>query len=258
MSTIRPAVGLAALGALFLASAAIPAGVSREVTSIWDINASGRWTEPREVAKGEPLIELDIVPPGLIEIMDDLPDVPLRQGDLLYRLSWQSGAVYCTVDAQPMIANENKFAHTMLICLVDGNGDGTFEGHIRRRAAAGVPLIFGEIPSRLQPVPAVRYEQRQPSSIAGAFKLRILLDSDPAKAKQLKFAYSAGDPKGEVADTMKLATVTEVANRDYPQSFEILGGLFELTGVKDGKAVVRMIAPTSDYPFMVEPGTVKL
>ena len=24
------------------------------------------------------------------------------------------------------------------------------------------------------------------------------------------------------------------------------------------QAVVRMIAPTSDYPFMVEPGTVKL
>jgi hypothetical protein len=49
-----------------------------------------------------------------------------------------------------------------------------------------------------------------------------------------------------------------VPNRNYPQSFEILGGVFELTGVKDGKAVVRMLAPTSDYPFMVEPGTVKL
>jgi hypothetical protein len=254
----RVGFGLAASAAALLATAALAAAANREVTSVWDIQTSGRWAEPREVAKGEPLIELDIVPPGLIELMDELPDVPLRQGDLLYRLTTRSGAVYCTVDSQPMIANENKFAHTILICLVDNDGDGTFEGHFRRRAAAGVPLIFGEVPAKLQPVPAIRYEQRRPSSIAGAYKLRILLDSDPAKAKQLKFTYSAGDPKGEVANTMKLAAVTEVPNRNYPQSFEILGGVFELTGVKDGKAVVRMVAPTSDYPFMVEPGTVKL
>lgn len=256
MSHIRPAFGIAVLSALLAATAALPAPARREMNSVWDILTSGRWTEPREVAKGEPLIELDIVPPGLIELSDELPDVPLRQGDLLYRLTAQSG-IYCTVDGQPMIANENKFAHTIVICLVDNDGDGTFDGHFRRRAAAGVPLIFGEVP-RLQPVPAIRYEQKPPSSIAGAYKLRILLDSDPAKAKQLKFTFSAGDPKGEVANTMKLAAVTEVPNRNYPQSFEILGGVFELTGVRDGKAVVRMLTPTSDYPFMVEPGTVKL
>src|SRR5688572_30829028 len=98
MSMFRPAFGLAVLGGVLLASAALPAPASREVTSVWDILTSGRWTEPREVAKGEPLIELDIVPPGLIELMDDAPDVPLRQGDLLYRLSFQNGAVYCTAD----------------------------------------------------------------------------------------------------------------------------------------------------------------
>lgn len=257
MSMFRAAFPIAVLSAMLAATAAVPAPAGRELNSVWDIEASERWTGPREVAKGEPLIELDIVPPGLIELMDELPDVPLRQGDLLYRLTGQSG-IYCTVDGQPMIANENKFAHTIVICLVDDDGDGAFEGHFRRRAAAGIPLVFGELPSRLQPVPAIRYERRPPSSVAGAFKLRILLDSDPAKARQLKFTYSAGDPKGEVANTMKLAAVTEVPNRNYPQSFEILGGVFELTGVSNGKAVVRMVAPTSDYPFMVEPGTVKL
>jgi hypothetical protein len=247
-----------ALAGLLAATALAAAPTGREVTALWNIQGSGTWPAPRELAKGDALLELPILPPGLIELSEDLPGGTLRAGELLYKLTAQSGTVYCTVDAQPMIGNENKFGHTILVCLVDADNDGTFEGSFRRRASAGVPLIFGEVPAKLQPVGPARYEQRPPSSIGGAFLMRILLDGDPAKPKALRFTYSAGAADGEEANIMKLSEYAEVPNKNYPRQFEVLGGLFELTGVKDGKAVVRMISPTAPYPFIVEPGTVKL
>jgi hypothetical protein len=258
MSPFIASARLAVAAAGLLAAAALSAPSRPVVTSLWDIQGSGQWTAPKELAKGDPLLELSILPQGMIELTEDMNDGLLRQGDLLYKLTTQGGAVYCTIDPQPMIANEAKFAHTILVCLVDGNADGIFEGYYRRRAAAGIPLIFGEVPSKLLPVGTVKYEARPPANVAGVFAMRILLDSDPAKAKQLRFTYSAGDPKGSEAGTIKLSAVAEVRNGNYPQRFEVLGGFFELTGVNGGKAVVRMISPTAPYPFMVEEGTVKL
>lgn len=258
MNPLFAGTRLAVAAAGLLAAAALSAPARPQVTSLWDIQSSGQWSAPKELAKGDPLLELPILPQGMIELTEDVNDGLLRQGDLLYKLTTHGGAVYCTIDSQPMIANEAKFAHTILVCLVDGDSDGTFEGYYRRRAAAGVPLIFGEVPSKLQTVGTVKYEARPPANISGVFAMRILLDSDPAKAKQLRFTYSAGDPKGSEAGTMKLSAVAEVRNSNYPQRFEVLGGFFELSGVNGGKAVIRMISPTELYPFVVEEGTVKL
>ena len=38
----------------------------------------------------------------------------------------------------------------------------------------------------------------------------------------------------------------------------VLDGVFELTGVSNGKAVVRMLTPTGPYPFLMERGSIKL
>ena len=258
MNPLSAAARLAAAGAALIAASASSAPARPQVTSLWDIQGSSTWTAPRELAQGDPLIELPILPQGLIELTEDFSDGLLRKGDLLYKVSIEGGAVYCTLDPQPMIANEGKFAHTILVCLADTDGDGAFEGYYRRRAAAGIPLIFGEVPAKLLPLGDVKYEARPTAGIAGVFAMRILLDSDPAKARQLRFTYSAGDPKGSEAGTIKLTATAEVKNGNYPQRFEVLGGFFELTGVNGGKAVVRMISPTAPYPFMVEEGTVKL
>ena len=258
MTMLRIAAGVAAIAAGLFAASALPAARGPEVASIWDIQGATPWTEEHAVGNTETLIELPIHPRGLIKIGEDVPGGPLglpllRQDELLYKVTVQGTGLYCTVDAQEPIANEARFAHTILICLVDRDGDGRFEGYFRRGASKGVPLIFGTVPEELKPIGAISYEQAPPAALADTFTMRVKLDSDPAKAKKLRFVYEAGHGK----NVLPLTVVTEVRNSAYPQVFELLGGLFELTGVRDGKAVIRMTSPTTLYPYMVEAGTVK-
>ena len=83
--------------------------------------------------------------------------------------------------------------------------------------------------------------------------MRVVLGSNPAKAKQLRFHYAVSGDKGEVP----LAGTTKVANGPYPQRFDVLGGRFELSGVRDGKAIVRMLAPTRAQPFAMQSTYIK-
>jgi len=249
--SLRPA-GWIAAAALLSAGAAWAAG-EVEIVSLWDIQPSETWTAPHEVGKDEVLVEPAILPKALIEIIQDVPGgaggfALLSKGDLLYRLSTTSGAVYCTIQTQAPINAEARFGLNMLVCLVDAARDGTFEGHFRRHATPGVPVIFGSVPPKLKPLGPLRYEARPPAALAGRFTMRIKLDSDPAKARLLRFSFASA----EGASTQALTATAKVANGPYPQRFEALGGYFELTGVNGGKAVIRMISPTTPYPFMME------
>jgi hypothetical protein len=247
--------GLIAAG--LLASAALAAS-GPEVASIWDIQPSGAWTEEHLLAKDDVLVEPAIHPRGLIQIQEDVSGGPageplLHKDDLLYRVTVQGAALYCTADAQRPVSNEARFAHTILICIVDRDSDGTFEGYYRKGASKGVPLIFGTIPAELKPVGAIRYSELPTAALGAHFKMRIKLDSDPAKGRQLRFIYEAG--YGD--NYLPLTIVTEVRNGSFPQVFEALGGLFQVTGVRDGKVVIKMTSPTTLYPYMLEAGSVK-
>jgi hypothetical protein len=250
--------GRAAAAAALLIAGAAWAAEGPAVSSLWDIQPSEAWTAPRELAKGEVLVEPAILPKALIEIMEDVPggaggDYLLRRGDLLYRLTTAAGAVYCTIEGQQMIGSEARFAHTILVCLVDADSDGTFEGHYRKNATRGVPVIFGSVPATLRPLGPVRHESRPPSTVAGRYSMRVELDSDPAKGKPLRFTYTSAAG----GNTLLLTASARVPNGPYPQSFEVLGGYFQLIGVNGGKAVIRMISPTTPYPFLLEPESIK-
>jgi|GEM_PF-5747384 len=255
----RAALSLAAGTALIATTAWATAG--RQMESVWDIQRSETWSAPREIGKGELLVDPAMHPRGLIEIMENVQagsgqDL-LFKGDKLYLVSTAAGAVYCTTDDQPKINNEGKFSVIVLVCLVDSNRDGTFDGHFREPATKGVPIVFGDVPKTLRSNGAVRYEQRPTNATGGRFRMRIELESDPVKAKTLRFTYTMADT-AEAANKQLLQTVAEVRNSAYPQRFVVLDGLFELTGVSNGKAVVRMLTPTGPYPFLMERGTINL
>ena len=249
-------------GFLLLAGAAGAwAAAGRQMNSVWDIQPSETWTAPKEIGKGELLVDPAMHARGLIEIKENVlgsaGEDLLREGDKLYLITTNAGLVYCTTDDQPKINNEGKFSVIVLVCLVDANRDGTFEGHFRRPATKGVPIVFGEVPTKLRSNGTVKYEQRPTNATGGRFRMRIELESDPAKSKTLKFTFTTADTVEE-ANKQLLQTVTEVRNSGYPQRFAILDGVFELTGVSNGKAVIRMLTPTGPYPFLMEQGSIKL
>ncbi|HEY5721626.1 MAG TPA: hypothetical protein VIT45_04820 [Allosphingosinicella sp.] len=251
----------AAIAATSLIAAGAWAAAGRQMNSVWDIQPSETWSEPKEIGKGELLVDPAMHARGLIEIMEDVDgpggEMLLREGDKLYQIATSAGSVYCTTDDQPKIGNEGKFTLIVLVCLVDSNRDGTFDGHFREPATKGVPIVFGDVPTKLRANGAIRYEQRPTNATGGRFRMRVELDSDPAKAKTLRFTYSTADTVEE-ANKQLLQTVTEVRNGNYPQRFAVLDGVFELTGVSNGKAVVRMLTPTGAYPFLMERGSIKL
>jgi hypothetical protein len=257
----RTKLGAAIAATSLIAAGAWAAAAGRQLNAVWDIQPSETWSAPKEIGKGELLVDPAMHARALIEIMEDVEggggEILLRQGDKLYLVTTNAGAVYCTTDDQPKINNEGKFTLIVLVCLVDSNRDGTFEGHFREPATKGVPIVFGDVPTKLRPNGAVRYEQRPTNATGGRFRMRIELESDPAKAKTLKFTYTTADTV-EDANKQLLQTVTEVRNGGYPQRFAVLDGVFELTGVSNGKAVVRMLTPTGPYPFLMERGTIKL
>ena len=261
MRSLRPANMAIALAATSLVAAGAWAAAGRQLNAVWDIQPSETWSAPKEIGKGDVLVDPAMHARGLIEIMEDVDgpagEILLRQGDKLYLISTNAGLVYCTTDDQPKINNEGKFTLIVLVCLVDADRDGTFEGHFREPATKGVPIVFGDVPAKLRTNGAVRYEQRPTNATGGRFRMRIELESDPAKAKTLRFTYSTADTVEE-ANKQLLQTVTEVRNGGYPQRFAILDGVFELTGVRNGKAVVRMLTPTGPYPFLMERGSIKL
>jgi hypothetical protein len=261
MRKVRPATLCAAVAAASLVAAGAWAAAGRQLNSVWEIQPSETWSAPKEIGKGELLIDPAMHARGLIEIMEDVDgpsgDILLRQGDKLYLVATNAGTVYCTTDDQPKINNEGKFIVILVVCLVDSDRDGTFEGHFREPATKGVPIVFGDVPTKLRTNGAVKYEQRPTNATGGRFRMRIELDSDPAKSKTLRFTYSTADTVEE-ANKQLLQTVTEVRNSNYPQRFALLDGVFELTGVSNGKAVVRMLTPTGPYPFLMERGSIKL
>ena len=261
MKMLRPTTVFAAIAATSLIAAGAWAAAGRQLNAVWDIQPSETWSAPKEIGKGEVLVEPAMHARGLIEIMEDVEgpagEIMLRKEDKLYLITTNAGLVYCTTDDQPKINNEGKFTVILLVCLVDSNRDGTFEGHFREPASKGVPIVFGDVPTKLRTNGAVKYEQRPTNATGGRFRMRVELESDPAKAKTLKFTYSTADTVEE-ANKQLLQTVTEVRNGNYPQRFAVLDGVFELTGVSNGKAVVRMLSPTGHYPFLMERGSIKL
>lgn len=257
----RANVAAAIAAASLIAAGAWAAAPGREMNAVWDIQPSETWSAPKEIGKGDVLIDPAMHARGLIEIMEDVTGPEggqlLVRGDKLYQIATNAGSVYCTTEDQPKIGNEGKFTLILVVCLVDSNRDGTFEGHFREPASKGVPIVFGDVPTKLRSNGPVRCEQRPTNATGARFRMRVELDSDPAKAKTLKFTYSTADTVEE-ANKQLLQTVTEVRNSGYPQRFAVLDGVFELTGVRNGKAVVRMLSPTGPYPFLMERGSIKL
>jgi hypothetical protein len=242
---------IAVVAAACLLAGTVTAADGLRVSSIWDIQASEAWAGEREIGKGDLLVAPDILPQALIALTEDVAGeggkTLLRRGDLLYRLTTARGAVYCTVDRQKKTGTESLTVGALgvLVCPVDTDSDGVFEGYYRKIATDGVPIIFGSVPAALKPIGPIRYEARQPAMLAGRHAMRVTLASDPARAKHLRFVYAAGSEQSAVP----LARTTKVASGPFPQHFEVLGGRFELRGVRDGKAIVHMLAPTRPHPF---------
>jgi hypothetical protein len=218
---------------------------SRDLQTIYRIQAAPAPEGERELASKEWVIKQPLLPDGLSELVEPValkPDKPpIAAGTRMLAVQSQIGEVRCITDIR-------KIPHVMPPCLVDTDRDGSFDAWFSSRTNAYDALIMieGRAPKKLtslaKPVPYRNIDPalHEPALFVGVQRRNYF---NIYGNESFMIVYGSEQKQGEI--TMPV-TVKSAA---MPKELEVLGARFTAISETAGRLKVRVDAPMPPQPF---------
>jgi hypothetical protein len=227
------------------ASAAI--AQSRAMHTVWTIQPASAPEGERIIAGGEYVLKQKLLPSGVAELQTAL-NVPgakrgLPAGTQFIEVLTAGAAVFCqaTIQAQKLIGHAQ-------LCLVDSNGDQTFDGYFQTSSATkGLLTIQGNRPKVPKPIPPTPYTRVPPSQFKGDFFVAIERRNFFNIYGRESFMIAFGR-EGEIG---RITAPISFKSSELPKEMQILGARFTAVAEKDGKMLIRVHSAMPAQPFGV-------
>ena len=213
--------------------ASAPAGRDSYV-ALWTVVADRPMEPTAWVGPNRAITSARLEPPRLFE---NRVDVKTPDGKLLVPAGMPLAGLVSRTQAacasEPLgdrgLAAAWWFGTNRFICLVDQDRDGRFERYFSLRTGPSNLIVgAGRFPAAMDPVEPAEYVERSPSTFANAPRIYVSYGHHASLVNRLIFKLCFSARRG-----LCLAPHTTTRREPLPQSFEMLGARFEVTG-KEG------------------------
>jgi hypothetical protein len=236
---------LAAIPIAFGAAGVAAQEPSRDLQTVYRIQAAPAPEGERELASKEWVVKQPLVPDGLSELVEPValkPDKPpIPAGTRMLAVQSQMGEVRCITDIR-------KIPHVMPPCLIDTDRDGKFDAWFSSGANAFAALIMveGRIPKKLTPLATpVPYRDIDPTLHEPALFVGIQRRNyfNIFGNESFMIVYGSEQKQGEIT------TPVVVKSAAMPKELEVLGARFTAISETAGRLKVRVDTSMPPQPF---------
>lgn len=237
---------MASAGALTFASGTAQAQ-SRAMSTVWMIQPATDIPGERSLDSGESVLKQRLLPKGLFRLDGNAAFVgsppQFATGTQLIEVSAQGAVVACEA-----VARKQKLLGMNQYCLVDYDGNGTFDGMFgveNISKGGGMPTFQGDYPKRAKLITPVAYSRLDPAEISSPYFVEIRNAGKAPLFDRQFFEICYGSDTNTECLTGGQYTSASV----FPASIAILGARLTVLARDEGQVRVRVDAPMPPQPF---------